>query len=127
MSEPTISQAPHAPQIDDPMVQKTVALADNFEPVLQHPDEAAAANAKLAARLAKAGGKRPNILVFMMGDVGWGDLGCGQLEDTLIFITSDNGPEMELWPDSGYTRSAAPRARLGRAASGCPGSFTGRA
>ncbi len=27
----------------------------------------------------------------------------GQLENTLIFITSDNGPEMETWPDSGYT------------------------
>ena len=27
----------------------------------------------------------------------------GQLEDTLIFVTSDNGPHMETWPDSGYT------------------------
>ncbi len=27
----------------------------------------------------------------------------GQLENTLIFITSDNGPEMETWPDSGFT------------------------
>ena len=27
----------------------------------------------------------------------------GQLEDTLIFLTSDNGPHMETWPDSGYT------------------------
>jgi len=27
----------------------------------------------------------------------------GQLENTLIFITSDNGPEMETWPDSAYT------------------------
>jgi arylsulfatase A-like enzyme len=26
-----------------------------------------------------------------------------QLENTFIFVTSDNGPEMELWPDSGYT------------------------
>ncbi len=27
----------------------------------------------------------------------------GQLENTLIFVTSDNGPEMETWWDSGYT------------------------
>ncbi|MEI2690052.1 MAG: sulfatase-like hydrolase/transferase [Anaerolineae bacterium] len=27
----------------------------------------------------------------------------GQLENTLIFVTSDNGPMMEPWPDSGYT------------------------
>ena len=27
----------------------------------------------------------------------------GQLEDTLVFVTSDNGPEMETWPDSAVT------------------------
>jgi len=27
----------------------------------------------------------------------------GQLENTLIWITSDNGPEMDSWPDSGFT------------------------
>ena len=27
----------------------------------------------------------------------------GQLEDTLIFVTSDNGPHMETWPDSAFT------------------------
>lgn len=27
----------------------------------------------------------------------------GQLEDTLIFVTSDNGPEMETWPDAAYS------------------------
>lgn len=27
----------------------------------------------------------------------------GQIEDTLIFITSDNGPHMETWPDAAYT------------------------
>src|SRR5438105_9146792 len=26
-----------------------------------------------------------------------------QLEDTLIFISSDNGPHMETWPDSAFT------------------------
>jgi arylsulfatase len=27
----------------------------------------------------------------------------GLLENTFIFITSDNGPQMDSWPDSGYT------------------------
>lgn len=27
----------------------------------------------------------------------------GQLEHTLIFVSSDNGPEMETWPDSAFT------------------------
>src|SRR5258707_992470 len=27
----------------------------------------------------------------------------GQLEDTLIFISSDNGPHMETWPDAAFT------------------------
>jgi arylsulfatase len=28
---------------------------------------------------------------------------AGQLENTFIFVTSDNGPQMDGWPDSGYT------------------------
>jgi arylsulfatase len=27
----------------------------------------------------------------------------GQLENTLILVSSDNGPQIEIWPDSGYT------------------------
>lgn len=27
----------------------------------------------------------------------------GQAENTLVFISSDNGPEMETWPDAAYT------------------------
>ncbi len=27
----------------------------------------------------------------------------GQLEDTIIFVSSDNGPHMETWPDSAFT------------------------
>jgi arylsulfatase len=27
----------------------------------------------------------------------------GQLDDTLIFVSSDNGPEMETWPDAAYS------------------------
>ena len=28
---------------------------------------------------------------------------AGVAENTLVFITSDNGPQMDTWPDSGYT------------------------
>ena len=27
----------------------------------------------------------------------------GQLDDTIVLVTSDNGPEMETWPDAAYT------------------------
>ncbi len=27
----------------------------------------------------------------------------GQIEDTMVFISSDNGPEMETWPDAAYS------------------------
>ena len=27
----------------------------------------------------------------------------GQLESTIVFVTSDNGPEMETWPDAAYS------------------------
>ena len=28
---------------------------------------------------------------------------AGVLENTFIFVTSDNGPQMDMWPDAGYT------------------------
>jgi len=59
----------------DPLVAPTVQIAENMEPVIQHPAQADEAAKKLAA-LEKKTGKKPNILVFMMDDVGWGDPGC---------------------------------------------------
>jgi arylsulfatase A-like enzyme len=59
----------------DPLVAKTVVVAENMEPVIPHPDQASTAAKKLAD-LEKKTGKKPNILVFMMDDVGWGDPGC---------------------------------------------------
>ena len=47
----------------------------NREPVFRHPEQVAAATAKLAA-LAKRTGKRPNVLIILIDDVGWGDFGC---------------------------------------------------
>src|SRR5262249_11881693 len=51
-----------------------VKPADNMYPVVQHPDQDRAAQAKLAALAAKTG-KKPNIVVFLLDDVGWWDPG----------------------------------------------------
>ncbi|HNS15901.1 MAG TPA: arylsulfatase [Syntrophorhabdaceae bacterium] len=60
---------------EDPLVQKTVRIAPNMEPVIPHPEQAAEAKKKIEA-LQKKAGKRPNILIYLMDDVGWGDLGA---------------------------------------------------
>jgi arylsulfatase A-like enzyme len=49
--------------------------AENREPRLLHPAWQQAAEAKLAA-LEKQTGKKPNLLIFILDDVGWGDMGC---------------------------------------------------
>ena len=51
-----------------------VKPADNMYPVIQHPDHDKAAQEKLAA-LAQKTGKKPNILIFLLDDVGWMDPG----------------------------------------------------
>jgi arylsulfatase len=48
--------------------------ADNMYPVIQHPDQDRAAQAKLAT-LAAQTRKKPNIIVFLLDDVGWWDPG----------------------------------------------------
>ena len=53
---------------------KAVPVADNLEPVMPHPDQDKAARDKLAA-LEKKFGKKPNIVVFVLDDVGWMDVG----------------------------------------------------
>jgi len=53
---------------------KAVPPADNMYPVVQHPEQDKAAQDKLAA-LAQKTGKKPNILIFLMDDVGWSDPG----------------------------------------------------
>ena len=47
-----------------------VKPADNMYPVIQHPEQDKAAQDKLAA-LAQKTGKKPNILIFLLDDVGW--------------------------------------------------------
>ena len=58
----------------DPLVAQTVQIAPNMEPVIPHDDQAAAAQKKLAA-LEKKTGKKPNILIYLMDNVGYGDMG----------------------------------------------------
>ena len=47
-----------------------VAVADNMEPVVPHPDQDGEARQKLAA-LEQRTGKRPNILILLLDDISW--------------------------------------------------------
>jgi arylsulfatase len=62
----------------DPVVAETVRLAEHLEPRFVLEEHEQAAEAKLAAfRAGGAGpGKRPNVLMVVFDDVGWGDFGC---------------------------------------------------
>lgn len=53
---------------------KDVKPADNMYPVVAHPEQERAARDKLEA-LDRKTGKKPNILIFLMDDVGWWDPG----------------------------------------------------
>jgi arylsulfatase len=59
----------------DPVASQTVRTAGNLEPAFVHADQVEAAKKTLGDRLAKRK-KRPNFLIFLMDDVGWGDFGC---------------------------------------------------
>src|SRR6478736_2405010 len=55
----------------DAIASPATSLGPTREPQFGHDDVAAAQQA-LAAR----GGRKPNVLVVLMDDVGWGDFGC---------------------------------------------------
>jgi len=60
----------------DPIAAPTVTLSESREPVFRHPEQEAAAQRRIADYSARHGGRRPNVLVVLMDDVGWGDFGC---------------------------------------------------
>ena len=59
----------------DPIASPTVRVADHREPAFVFPAEAEAAWRKVAEFAARTG-RRPNLLVVLFDDVGWGDFGC---------------------------------------------------
>lgn len=55
----------------DPIASPTTPVSPSREPTFAHPEQVAAASARLEAY-----GRRPNVLVILFDDVGWGDFGC---------------------------------------------------
>lgn len=58
----------------DPVVAETTTIRDSLEPRFVIDAQEAAAGAALDRYLAR--GRRPNVLVVLFDDVGWGDFGC---------------------------------------------------
>lgn len=63
------------PRPTDGFLAKTVRPAPNREPVIEHPQDRAAANAALA-RAKQKFGHAPNVVMILMDDVGWSDFGA---------------------------------------------------
>ena len=59
----------------DPIASPTVRMAGHLEPSFVHASQIEVAKRKLGDHFARRK-KRPNVLIFMMDDVGWGDFGC---------------------------------------------------
>lgn len=58
----------------DPVVTEAVRAEEHLEPRFVLAEQEARAASKLAGY--RDGGKRPNVLIILFDDVGWGDFGC---------------------------------------------------
>ncbi len=72
--ESSLFSRAQAGEITDPLAAHTVVIADNMEHVIPHEKQAAEARKKLED-LEKKTGKKPNILIFLMDNAAYGDLG----------------------------------------------------
>lgn len=59
----------------DPITEPTVQVAEHREPAFEHADQTGQARQRLDEYV-KRTGRRPNVLVVLFDDVGWGDFGC---------------------------------------------------
>jgi len=53
---------------------ETVVIKENLEPIIPRPDQEKIASKKLKD-LEKKNGQKPNVLIFLVDDLGWGDIG----------------------------------------------------
>jgi arylsulfatase len=81
---------------------KAVKPAPNMYPVIHHPEQEQNAADKLAA-LAEKTGKKPNILIFLLDDVGWMDTGFNGGGVAVGNAT----PEMDKLAGEGLTLTSA--------------------
>jgi arylsulfatase A-like enzyme len=63
-----------AAQAQQHPLDKTKTVVDYLEPAIPHPQQEQAAKLKLDA-LKKQANQKPNILIFIVDDMGWGDIG----------------------------------------------------
>ncbi len=59
----------------DPVSAPTTAIAPHREAPFVHEEQSAVAQRKLVDFVERTG-RRPNVLIILMDDVGWGDFGC---------------------------------------------------
>src|SRR5215475_5091248 len=81
---------------------KDVKPADNMYPVVPHPEQERQAREKLVA-LEQKTGKKPNILIFLLDDVGWMDPG---FNGGGIAIGNET-PEMDKLANAGLVLTSA--------------------
>ena len=83
-------------------VIQATKVADNMEPVISHSEQDKQAREKLSA-LEKKFGKKPNILIFLLDDVGWMDPGFNGGGDAVGNPT----PNMDRLATSGLILTSA--------------------